>query len=442
MKEKELRFPGGFLWGTATAAHQIEGNNTNNNWWLFEQRPGKIRNGDRSGKACDHWSRYEKDFDLFKKLHTNAYRMSVEWSRVYPEPGKLDRKALDHYRKMIDALLKRKVTPFVTLLHFTIPQWWDREGGFLNQRKEHLDHFRQFCETVATAFKGKVKYWNTINEIDVVIMGFMREEMPPGKANYLNALRANNTLLMMHTIAYRTLKSVIPDSSVGVVHNMQVVRPYRKRSFVDRALAGAVDYLFNGNLFRALKTGKLTTGLLGTYDGLKGSSDFIGLNFYNFLNISTSLPGLFAITTGNPRCGRERLCAGIGWEPYPEGLLISMRRLHNTLGLPIYITENGIGTDDDAWRQKVLIDHLKMVHRAVREGIDVRGYFHWSLMDNFEWAEGFMSRFGLIHVDFKTQKRTMKGSGRLYGEIAGKNALTDDILKRFPGDIYRPGLPE
>jgi beta-glucosidase len=368
--------------------------------------------------------------------------MSIEWSRVYPEPGKLDRKALDHYRKMIDAILKRKVTPFVTLLHFTIPQWWDREGGFLNQRKEHLDHFRQFCETVATAFKGKVRFWNTINEIDVVIMGFMREEMPPGKANYLNALRANNTLLMMHTIAYRTLKSVIPDSRVGVVHNMQVVRPYRKSSLVDRALAGAVDYLFNGNLFRALKTGKLTTGLLGTYDGLKGSSDFIGLNFYNFLNISTSLPGLFAITTGNPRCGRERLCAGIGWEPYPEGLLISMRRLHNTLGLPIYITENGIGTDDDAWRQKVLIDHLKMVHRAVREGIDVRGYFHWSLIDNFEWAEGFMSRFGLVRVDFKTQKRTVKGSGRLYGEIAGKNALTDDILKRFPGDIYRPGLTE
>ncbi len=442
MKEKELRFPGGFLWGTATAAHQIEGNNTNNNWWLFEQLPGKIRNGERSGKACDHWNRYEKDFDLFRKLHTNAYRMSIEWSRVYPEPGKLDRKALDHYRKMIDAILKRKVTPFVTLLHFTIPQWWDREGGFLNQRKEHLDHFRQFCETVATAFKGKVRFWNTINEIDVVIMGFMREEMPPGKANYLNALRANNTLLMMHTIAYRTLKSVIPDSKVGVVHNMQVVRPYRKKSLIDRALAGAVDYLFNGNLFRALKTGKLTTGLLGTHDGLKGSSDFIGLNFYNFLNISTSLPGLFAITTGNPRCGRERLCAGIGWEPYPEGLLISMRRLHNTLGLPIYITENGIGTDDDAWRQKVLIDHLKMVHRALREGIDVRGYFHWSLIDNFEWAEGFMSRFGLVHVEFKTQKRTVKGSGRLYGEIAGKNALTDDILKRFPGDIYRPGLAE
>ncbi len=434
-----LSFPRGFLWGTATAAHQIEGNNTNNNWWLFEQRPGKIKNGDRSTVACDHWNRYEKDFELFKKLNQNAYRMSVEWSRIYPEPGKLDREALDHYRKMINAVRKRGVTPFITLLHFTIPIWWEKDGGFLNQEPAHLDHFRQFCETLATAFKGRIKFWNTINEIDVVISGFLTETFPPARVSYKDALRANNTLLMMHAIAYNTVKKVIPDAQVGVVHNMQVAMPYNKNSIADRVLTKFFDYIMNGNLFRALKTGKLSTRLLGTYPGLKGSSDFIGLNFYNFQYVSPKLPNVVASSTDEPLCGKKGLCAGLGWEPYPEGLLKSIKRLWKAFpGKPIYITENGIGTNDDKWRQKVLIDHLKMVHRAIAEGIDVRGYFHWSLIDNFEWAEGYLSRFGLVHVDYKTQKRIIKESGRLYAAISKANAVAVDVLKKFPGDIYRP----
>jgi len=440
MAIKTLHFPKGFLWGTATAAHQIEGGNKNNDWWLFEKQPGRIKTGDSSEIACDHWNRYKEDFALITRLKNNAYRMSIEWSRVFPEPGRVDRAALDHYHRMIDELLRRKITPFVTLLHFTIPIWWMRRGGLLNQSPEHLDHFRQFCELIGTEFRKKIKFWNTINEIDILITGYLSDEMPPTGNSFFKAIRAENTLFKMHAIAYHTVKKTNPSARVGVVHNMLMVRPYRPRSLADRLLASFADHLFNGSLFRALKTGRLFAGLRA-HTGLKNSSDFIGLNYYNFLLVSHRLPGLVASANENPLCGKERLCAGIGWEPYPEGFLESMRRIKRELpGTPIYITENGIGTDDDAWRSKCLIDHLKMVHQAIGEGIDVRGYFHWSLIDNFEWAQGYSSRFGLVHVDFKTQRRSIKGSGRLYAGIAAANAIPAAVLKKFPGDIYRPAF--
>lgn len=441
MADKKLQFPKGFLWGTATAAHQIEGGNTNNNWWLFEKRPGAIKNGDSSVKACDHWNRFEKDFDLIKKLNGNSYRMSIEWSRIYPSPGQVDKKALGHYHKMIDALLKRKITPFITLLHFTTPLWWEEKGGMLNGKEEHTGHFRDFCELIAREFRGQVTFWNTINEIEIVVLGYLTGTFPPGEKNFLKTFRAVDTLLKMHALAYHTVKNIMPQAQVGLVHNMQVVKPYNPSSLADRMLAGFTDYLFNGCYFRALKTGKLFMNFLSNYRGLRGSTDFMGLNFYNFDLVSPKLPDMALQATENPLCGAERLCAGLGWEPYPEGLLASMRRIQKELpGMPIYITENGIGTDDDQWRQKIMVDHLKMVHQAIREGIDVRGYFHWSLIDNFEWAEGYLSRFGLVHVDYKTQKRTIKESGKLYAEISRQNGIPPAVLKKFPEDIYRPDL--
>lgn len=440
MAKGDLLFPKDFLWGTATAAHQVEGDNCHNNWWRFEEQPGRIKNGDRSGRACDHWNRYRQDFALLSGLQQNAYRLSVEWSRLYPEPGKLDKKALARYVDMIDQLLKRKIEPFVTLLHFTVPAWWEDRGGFQKRSREHLDHFTEFCAVVAESFKGKVRYWNTVNEITIAMLGFLTGFFPPGEGrSFIKAGRAVNTLLAMHNAAYETVKRVDPSAQVGLVHNIQMVRPLYAASIQDRMLSVAVDFLFNGSVLRGIKKGKLVHG--ARLAGLKGSSDFIGLNFYNFMQVSRSLPDLVRSATDNPLCGADKLCAGIGWEPYPEGLYLALRRLHDTFpGLPVYITENGIGTDDDRWRQKVLIDHLRMVHRAIQEGVDVRGYFHWSLMDNFEWAQGFSSRFGLIGIDYRTQKRTVKGSGRLYGEIARRNGLSAALLKKFPGDIYRPRL--
>jgi len=439
MAQKKIQFPKGFLWGTATAAHQIEGGNTNNNWWHFEQRPGAIKNNDSSRVACDHWNRYEKDFDLIKKLNNNAYRMSIEWSRIFPGPGVVDRKALGHYHGMIDALLKRKITPFVTLLHFSTPQWWDNGGGLLNGKEAHLQHFREFCSLMAREFRGKIVYWNTINEIDIMALGYLTKDFPPGEISMRKAFRAAANLMKMHLIAYETVKGFDPDAKVGLVHNIQGVRPDNQSSLMDRLLARFVDYLFNGAYFRALKKGKLINSVFSSYQGLAGSTDFFGLNFYNFLRVSPRLPGMVKQATDDPLCGEGGLCAGLGWEPYPEGLYQSLKRIHRELpGMPVYITENGIGTDNDDWRRQYLVDNLKMVHKAIAEGVDVRGYFHWSLMDNFEWAQGYLSRFGLVHMDFTTQKRTIKGSGKLYAEISKMNALTPDVLNKYREDIYRP----
>lgn len=435
---KPLVFPDGFLWGTATAAHQIEGGTLNNNWSRFEQRPGAIKNGDSARVACDHWNRYKEDFKILNKLNCSAYRMSIEWSRVVPSPGKVDRTALERYHAMIDELLRLKITPFVTLLHFTVPLWWEDAGGFLNRKKEHLDRFGEFCALMAREFRGKVRFWNTLNEIDIVIIGYLTTLFPPGEVSYRNTMRALDNLMMMHSLAYRTVKEIDPGAQVGIVHNLQVVKPYRQGNLADRMLAGAYEYLNGTSMFRALRTGRPAFSLL-RHGGLRGSTDFFGVNYYNFALVSPSLPGLGRPATDAPLCGEEGLCAGIGWEPYPEGLFLTLTRVAEELpGMPIYVTENGIGTDDDAWRRRYIVDHLKMVHRAIGEDVPVKGYFQWSLMDNFEWSQGYRSRFGLVHVDYATQKRTVKESGRLFGAIAGKNAIGDDILRGYPPDIYRP----
>ncbi|MFX0116208.1 MAG: glycoside hydrolase family 1 protein [Candidatus Hodarchaeota archaeon] len=441
MSKRSLTFPKGFLWGTATSAHQIEGSNKNNQWWLFEQQDGRIRNNDSAEVACDHWNRFEEDFALLTKFNQKAYRFSVEWSRIFPESHQKDSEAIEHYHKMLDALLARKIIPFLTLHHFTHPIWWEQEGGLKNQKPGHLEHFRQFCETAAKEFGEKVRYWNTINEIEVVaIVGFYLGKFPPGETNLRSAIRATNTLLKMHTLAYHTVKKIQPAANVGLVKNINIFLPANRNSRQDRLAARFADYHFNGSIFRALKTGKLVWSWLRGDKQLKESTDFIGLNYYNFNLISRRKPELTIQHTS--QADPKLLCAGLEWEPYPEGLLDCLRRLQKEFPkLPIYITENGIGTDDDAWRQRYLIDHLKMVHQASEEGIDVRGYFWWSLMDNWEWCEGYMSRFGLVHVDYATQQRTIKESGFLYADIAKHNGLTSEILTNFPREIYAPEFP-
>ncbi len=438
MNVKELIFPNGFLWGTATSAHQIEGGNTNNQWWEFEQTPGHILNNDSSKIACDHWNRYEKDFDLIKKINNNAYRMSIEWSRIYPEKHQLNYEALEHYHKMIDALIERNITPFVTLLHFTWPIWWNKEGNLLNQRKEHLDHFREFCTTLAKEFKGKIKFWNTINEPNIVAMaGFLLGEFPPHKRSIFTLARAIDTQVKMHAIAYHTIKQIDPSSQIGIVKNIGVVRPLRTRNFFDKLLAKITDYVYTGSTLRALKYGKLFWHILRKDRSLMNTNDFIGLNFYNYVVVSTKIKGLF--TTQLPSADPDYVCDNLEWEAFPEGILINLERLHKEFnGLPIYITENGIGTTKDEIRQRLLVDHLKMANKAIAEGINLKGYFHWSLIDNFEWNQGYSSRFGLYFTDFETQERKIKKSGELYSTIAKSNRITEDILKKFPVEIYKP----
>ena len=211
-----ITFPDGFLWGTATAAHQIEGGNKNNQWWLWENQPGKIKNGETSEHACEHWSRWQDDFNLIKELNNNAYRMSIEWSRIVPEPYKVNQEALNQYHTMISWLVSHGITPFITLHHFTEPIWWNKEGSLLSKKSSHLKHFEFYVETVAKAFSDLPIVWNTINEPDIVAsIGYFLGTFPPGTKSIRKSIKALNTLLLMHGIAYQTIKKVKPESKVG-----------------------------------------------------------------------------------------------------------------------------------------------------------------------------------------------------------------------------------
>ncbi|MFX0115958.1 MAG: family 1 glycosylhydrolase [Candidatus Hodarchaeota archaeon] len=257
------------------------------------------------------------------------------------------------------------------------------------------------------------------------------------KKSIQRTIQAANTLLKMHALAYRIIKEVDPNTNAGLVKNMIVFKPANPKSRQERIASKIADYHFNGAILRALRTGKPVRRIMRRDRQLKSSSDFLGLNYYQFGLVSRKNQEFVANSTlkANPK----HLCTGLGWEPYPEGLLINLRRIQREFPkLPIYITENGIGTDDDGWRQQQLIDHLKMTHQAIQEGIDVRGYFHWSLLDNFEWVHGTESLFGLIHVNYDTQQRTIKESGYLYADIAKNNALTSEILAKFPREGYSP----
>ena len=421
-----ITFPEGFLWGTATAAHQIEGGNKNNQWWLWENQPGKIKNGETSEHACEHWSRWQDDFNLIKELNNNAYRMSIEWSRIVPEPYKVNQEALNQYHTMISWLVSHGITPFITLHHFTEPIWWNKEGSLLSKKSSHLKHFEFYVETVAKAFSDLPIVWNTINEPDIVAsIGYFLGTFPPGAKSIRKSIKALNTLLLMHGIAYQTIKKVKPESKVGLVKNMIYALPYNKRSRMDRFLSKFVDYSLNGATLRALRTGKLYSSLVRSKKSIK-QTDFIGLNYYNFVLVSRKLPDL--TISARPETDKKYLCEGLAWEPYPEGLLHNLRRLKKEFpNKPIYITENGIGTNDDSWRQQYLVHHLMKVQQAIQEGINIRGFFEWSLLDNFEWAEGYTSRFGLYGVDFKTQKRIKHGSVDLYAHIAQTNSLDATI---------------
>jgi beta-glucosidase len=278
MFSKENRFLPDFLWGTSTSAHQVDGGNTSNNWWEWELIEGKVKNGDKSGIACDHWDHYSEDFDILARLNQNAYRFSLEWSRIIPKKGKIDETAINHYHKFLAELKKRNIEAFVTIHHFTEPLWFTKMGGI--SRKQNIQFFQEYVETVASEFSKEVTYWNTINEPSIRTgLGYFQGIHLPGDQGFLNYLKAVRNIIRMHAEAYRILKAQKTSNIVGLVQNITIYEPGNPASWQDRFLAKFFDYFTNGIILRALKTGKLPLTFPWQYKGLEGSSDFIGLNY-------------------------------------------------------------------------------------------------------------------------------------------------------------------
>jgi beta-glucosidase len=425
---KTLSFPDGFLWGTATAAHQVEGQNSNNQWWDWEQQPGRVWRSATSAKACGWWQKIEPDLDRAVALGQNAHRMSIEWSRIEPEDGRFDSAAIARYREMICAMRQRGITPMITLHHFTNPRWIEAMGGWLHPSTPQ--RFARFTAHAVAALGDLCQLWCTINEPSVyATLSYLAGIFPPGRMRLAEALRVVVNMLLGHAGAAAAIHSINPALQVGLVHQLRIFEP-ASSSKQDAAVAALYDYLFNGALLGALATGRIgppfTSGV-HALPGLRGSCDFVGLNYYTRERVAFDLrsPGTLFGRLFTPPNVPQSDVGSTGrtfGEIYSEGLYRALRRVAR-LGRPIYITETGLPDDDDDQRPEFILSHMGSVHRALQEGIDVRGVFLWTLVDNFEWAEGWGLRFGLYALNEHTGVRKLRPSGALYALIAQTNAL-------------------
>lgn len=432
----ERRFPSDFRWGTATSSHQVEGGNVRNDWWLFEQQPGRIKGGDRSGLACDWWRNAEADFDRMAALHQNAHRLSLEWSRLEPEEGRWDDAAVARYRQMLHGLRSRAIEPVVTLQHFTLPRWAAAGGGWESPRI--VGWFAGYARRCAECFGDLAEAWVPINEPNVVVtLGYIMGRFPPAAHNILRAPRVTRHLLRAHAAAYRAIHAVGPRARVGTAHNIRILdpgpAPSRLAAALDRRAADANSWAFNWVWLDVL-SGRAAHRVrrIGQVEECAGTVDFIGVNYYTREHVRFDPwrpQGGFLRSLRVP--GEARSDGDYG-EVYPEGLRRVLLDVWQRYRRPIYVTENGLPDADDDLRPRFLYDHLAALHAALEAGVEVRGYYHWSLIDNFEWTDGWALKFGLIAVDPATQRRTERPSARLYAEICRSGALPGaDVLREF-----------
>ncbi len=434
MPEATFYFPNDFKWGVATAAHQVEGGNRNNNWWAWEEEEGRIKKGQRSGAACDWWNEAEADFDRAADLGLNALRLSVEWSRVEPLPGKFDEAALGRYVEMVRALRERDIEPMVTLHHFTNPLWLEEQGGWTEP--ETVDLFARFVGRVVDVLAPHCDLWCTINEPNVYgYMGYVEGVFPPGASDFGAAMRVIRHLLIAHAAAYREIHKRQPEARVGLAHNMRILDPANPSSLLDRRIARFMDGVYNQAILTALTRGVWRPPLgFGLALKLRETLDWIGLNYYtrDMVAFDRSRSQGFLARRFHAD-GAELLDGGYG-EFYPAGMFRCLQRLAR-LDLPIYVTENGVPDDDDDQRPRYLLSHLHQMWHAIQRSYPVQGYYHWTLVDNFEWAEGWTLRFGLIELDPDTQVRTPRPSADLYADVIKSNAITPRAI-----DAYAPRL--
>ena len=426
MPETTIRFPPHFRWGVATAAHQVEGNNDNNDWWDWEQQPGRIKDGSRSGLACNWWADAEEDLDRAAGMGLNALRLSVEWSRIEPRPGEFSAQALERYAQILRGLRERGLEPMVTLHHFTSPRWLAERGGWENP--ETVGLFARFTGRVVEALGPYCDLWCTVNEPNVyAYSGYMEGHFPPGKSDFGMAMHVLRQMLRGHAAAYREIHRLQPQARVGLAHNMRVFDPLRSLSPLDRLAAWLPARAFNETILNALARGRWTLPLgRGSAREVQGTLDWIGLNYYTRDHIAFDRRRWQSLFARQMHAPDVELLDGNYGEFYPPGMYRFLVRL-SRMGLPIYVTENGIPDDDDDQRPRYIVTHLQQVARAIRDGAPVRGYYHWTLVDNFEWAEGWTLRFGLIALNVETQERTPRKSAGLYAAIARSGTLTPEM---------------
>jgi beta-glucosidase len=413
-------FPRDFWWGCATSSHQVEGG-TDNDWTDWERTPGAIADGTRSGQAARWWSgAAESDLEHAASWGHNATRLSVEWSRLEPEPGRFDEAAFGRYAAILDHAGAQGLSRLLTLNHFTLPRWIAERGAWLSD--DIVPAITRFTTACAQRLGGRVERWATLNEPSLVaLLGYAERLWPPGHKDPRTFGPALAAMLRAHVSMTRAVKEQRPGASVGLVLNMPCFDPARAH-LLDRGLAWLQDHAVSGVVLRALESGRVwpPVGLGTRIEGLETSYDWLGLNYYGRYAVRFS-PQAYAMAFGAHVQSNSVRCGETDWgQPYPEGLTRGLERLAQ-LRVPLLVTENGIQTEDDDVRTAYLRSHIEAVRDALARGIDVRGYFHWSLVDNFEWAEGWRPRFGLLALDLETGQRTPRASAEVYAQICRSN---------------------
>ncbi len=473
-------FPQGFVWGAATAAFQIEGaaaadGRAPSIWDTFCRVPGAVVGGDTGDVACDHYHRWPDDLALLTELDLDAYRFSTAWPRIVPEPGRVERRGLDFYSRLVDGLLERGITPWVTLYHWDLPQWLEDRGGWAS--RDVVGHFADLVTAVRDTLGDRVRHWGTLNEPWCsAFLGYAGGQHAPGRQEPQAAVSATHHLLLAHGTAVQLLRGA-PDATVGLTLNTGVTDPAHAEHPADAVAARLQDAMQMGVFLGPALQGAYPAEVLAAWaavgveppvhDGdlalIAAPIDYLGVNYYCGGAVCAQDPDPATVlpheapaerATSDPFVGLgdvQGLSRGLprtamGWEVQPDGLRRLLLGLQadwtGPAGIPLYVTENGAayadvvapdGSVPDAERAAYLRSHTAAVADAVAQGADVRGYFVWSLLDNFEWAWGYDKRFGIVRVDFATLRRTVKDSGWAFRDVvrasrarAGSAAATVD----------------
>lgn len=440
-----LAFPKDFYWGCATASYQIEGGWNEDGkglsiWDTFSHTQGKIADGSTGDVACDHYHRWQEDVQLMKEIGLNAYRFSLSWPRILPEgKGRINPKGLDFYDRLVDALLQNNIQPFITLYHWDLPQALQDEGGWA--RRDTAFYFADYTAVVAHRLGDRVKHWITHNEPWVVAwIGYGWGEHAPGIRNEKVAIQVSHHLLLSHGLAVEVLRDLSPQSEVGITLNLSPVHPATD-SEEDKLSAWRHDGFLNRWFLDPIFRGAYPEDILEIFRGLPRVEprdmaiisrriDFLGINYYSrsVMKYDPQAGPLQARGVGVE--GAEY--TEMGWEIYPPGIYEIMKRVQDDYNpSKIYITENGAAFRDevvdgrvhDEKRVNYLKEHFVQAHRAIQDGIRLKGYFVWSLMDNFEWAHGYTKRFGIVYVDYPTQRRIMKDSALWFKEVIAQGGV-------------------
>jgi beta-glucosidase len=434
-------FPKGFLWGAATASHQVEGNNTNNNWHAWEQQPGRILHGHISGLACDWWGgRWKEDMDRAAESGQNAHRLSVEWSRIQPAPDRWDESALERYRAMLRGMNERGITPMVTLHHFSNPLWLEEMGGWQNPETPAL--FEKFTRKTVEALKEYVSYWTTINEPNVyAYSGFVEGVFPPGIKDIGTAFVVMENLVRGHARCYHAIHEIQKEARAGLAVNYRSIYP-APGSPLNKIPAALQSRLFNDLFPRAALDGVVDFIFKKVHIPQAGKTqDFIGVNYYSrdYVHFDpTKVGNVF---------GRRSYREGVPVSPTgfialePDGFYEALKWALK-FNVPILVTENGVEDLDDSLRPRYLAEHLREMWRAVNFNWPVKGYFHWSLVDNFEWERGWTQRFGLWGLDVETQARIRRPSVDFYAAICKENGLSRAMVEQYAPEAVARVFPD